>query len=199
MAVNSIYKLALEGRGPQDQELVNTLYYKALTGTVFDTQAEDLIQAFMNETALPESFTNLFHSSCSFTGISVRGITDPTEGADDLFDTPIPGQNTGQCLPPFTSCVVTFTTGKIGRSYRGRNFIWPTSEANQDAGFLISGYIDAVSDYADDIRSIGDGIVAAVYQQVVWSPTLGVATPVTGATPRAALHVQRRRTSGVGA
>jgi len=199
MAVNSIYKLALLGRGPQNQEMVNTLYYKALTGTIFDTQSEDLIEAWMNDTELPEAFTNLFHSSCSFTGIQVRGITDPTEGADVLFDTPVPGQNTGQCLPPFTSCVVTFTTGKIGRSYRGRNFLWPTSEANQDAGMLISGYTDAVVDYAEAIQSVGSGVETAVYAQVIWSPTLAIATPVTGATPRATLHLQRRRTEGVGA
>lgn len=198
MAINDIFRLAVEGRGPQDQQLVNTLYFKQNTLTIFDTPSEDLAQAYDIAAVQSGLFTALFHANNSVVSLSVRGITDPDVGFDFLYPTPVPGDGTGDMLPPISSCVVTWNTGFIGRAKRGRNYIWPTSEANQSQGVFGSGYLTGVSAYADAIQEMGDGIVTASWTHVVWSGTLTEAFDVISSTPRAIVNNQTRRKPGVG-
>jgi len=198
MAIGDIFRLAVEGRGPQDQQLVNTLYFKQETATIFDTPSEDLAEAFDADCVQSGLFTALFHVNNSIVKLSVRGITDPEVGFDYEYPTPVPGDGTGDMLPPSQSCVVTWNTGFIGRANRGRNYIWPTSEANQSQGYFGQGYLTGVGAYADAVRLMGDGIATASWQQVVWSSVNNSAKDVISATPKALVNNQIRRKAGVG-
>lgn len=198
MAIGDIFKVSIVARGPQDQELVNTLYYRQEYATVFDTPQEDLAQAFLLEDGPIDKYIPCVSNQCSFDKIEVRGVTDPTVGFDLPIDPPRPGGITEHCLPPGDACVVTFTTGRIGRAYRGRNYLFPAGEGDQASGVFSAGYLSVVGEYADVIQYVGDGVATAEYQQVVHSSVAGD-TPVTGKVVRTTVYHQRRRTQGVGA
>lgn len=196
MAIGNIYKVALVGEAQFGQQLVNTFHYRQTQDTIFDTPAEDLAQAALAELAPAHAAVRTVASALNV--IQVRGVTNPLEGFDLPVTPPISGGRAGQALPPQASAVITWTTGLIGRRFRGRTFMWPASEADQDSGVLSSAYVTDLDTFADDILEIGDSITTAVYELMVWSEKFNVATLVTGHISRNILQTQRRRVTGVG-
>jgi len=199
MAIGDIYRVAILGRSSIGDLLVNTLYYKQASANLYDTPTEDLAHAFVDGDALSTYYAAAMSDDARIDGVSVRGVTDPTEGFDLSFDPSIVGGLVGDQLPPQAACVVTFTTSRIGRSYRGRNYMFPANEDNQSGGTWNEGYLEAVGDYATRIQSMGELGITADYGQVVWSPTLTESTPVTGHKVRTFVRTQRRRGAGTGA
>lgn len=197
MAVGDFYRLAVEGSGPLAQSLVNVLYYRQDLPTIFDTATEDLCQAF--QATAQTAFLAAIASGCGLTRLSARGVTDPTEGFDFSYSSPIPGGGlVGDSLPPQTAGVVTWVTGKIGRRYRGRTFFWPAIEASQADGVCTPGYIGLLAAAATELMLIGNGTTTAEYTLIVYSRTYSIGTPVTGYVVRPRLQSQRRRQLGAG-
>lgn len=205
MAAGSIYRIAIIGSGGLGQELVNTLYYRAVNDTIFDTQSEDLAQAWAaSQTTL---FAGTFASSNQLQRLEVRGVTDITEGFDYSYPSPVAGTRTGSDpLPPQSAGIITWTTGLVGRRYRGRSFLWYTVEGDQSQGTWDAGYLGAMAAYADNSLTIGDGITTSFYAQVVHSapkpaatpPWAGADTDVNSYIVRNLVYQQRRRRVGVG-
>lgn len=198
MAINSIYKVAIVARGPNGDHYVNTLYYRAVSGTIFDAQAQDLAEAMAASDAMQIYYPAICTNGLKLEHIEVRGITDETEGYDLSFDPEPIGAVTGEMLPPSVAGVITFTTGKVGRRYRGRNYLFPTGESQQSGGFWTASYPEGMANYADALKFIGDGVSYAQYRQCVWSRTYLVATDVTDKVVRIDTKTQRRRRPGAG-
>lgn len=196
MASGDIYRLAVQGTGPQVQQLVCVFHY-AEPAVVIGNPGFDLVDAW-RDTAEAD-WANSFSSSCSITRYSVRGVTDPTFGYDLDLSTPVPGEQTGDAVPPQDAAVITWTTGLIGRSYRGRSYVWPMHEGSVSAGAINSGYATALGVFATSAMSVASALLSLNWTLQVWSPTLQIATPVVGYVVRPYLRSQRRRQPGVGA
>jgi hypothetical protein len=118
-------------------------------------------------------------SLITLTGISMRGITNPTFGFDQSMAlsggrTP-PGES---LVSPRTAPVVSLRTGLIGRSFRGRNFLPPPNETDQDSGFLSTTVRGLIDDYYGSLRVIVSPASSNEYSHTVYSPTLSEGGPI---------------------
>lgn len=197
MAIGSIYKVAVLGSGGFGQQLVCSFHYRQEFATIFDTPSEDLVQAW--DTDLTTLWRDLLPTSTVVTGLEVRGITDPLEGFDFSFPSALPGTRAGDPLPPQCAPVLTWTTGLVGRRFRGRSYLWYPVEGDSIQGQLLSGYQAAASAFATASQDIGDDITTASYTQGVWSQTFSVFTPISGFRVNLTIGTQRRRVPGRGA
>lgn len=200
MGMGDIYRLAVVGRSGGGVQLVNVLHYRAITGTILETQSQDLAQAWF-DSVLP-AFLDTFQSSGPVDKITVRGVTDIEEGFDLNLTPPLPtGTRTGDAMPPQVAAIVTWTTGKIGRRFRGRSYLWPCSEADQNAGAISAGYKSSIGAYAEAAMEFGDGLTTSLYEMVVHSNAEGgpYDTKVTGYVARDYFGGQDRRKYGRGA
>jgi len=123
MAENSVYRLSVVGEAQFGQLLVCTFHYIANAGTIFDTQSEDLAQAWDDD--MQSVFAATRTVGTAVNRLSFRGGTNPREGFDLELAAPVSGGIAGDALPPQTSAVITWTSGVVGRRYRGRSFLWP--------------------------------------------------------------------------
>lgn len=200
MAVGSIYRLTLLGRSPSQADLVNVLHYRALTPTVFQTQCEDLLEAFLfaGATGAVTEFQGCFAPNISFYKAIAAEVSP---GVLEYSEQNYPGLGTrpaGDTLPPQCSGVISWRTGNRGRSFRGRTYIWPTIEGDQGNGQWTQDYLNALEAFGDAALSLGDNVVTANYELVVWSSLLGVGTKVTSYLTPPIVHTQKRRVTGSG-
>jgi hypothetical protein len=207
MSAGSVYKLTVIGRTPLQDQLVNTFHYKAVAGTILEKQTDDLIAAFYNGgTGSPfAEYLDCFANTIGVDRIEARELTgDALEfGELDITETGTGGS--GDVLPPQCSAVISWRTGNIGRSFRGRTYMFPTLEGNQNNGQWGGTYQGVLSAFADAALTIGDGILTDAYQLVVWSRfsegqlrETPLATVVTTSHVPIFVHTQRRRVHGVG-
>lgn len=106
--------------------------------------------------------------------------------------TPRDTTTTGSSPAPYSaSAGVTWRTANIGKSYTGRSYLGPLALAalGGDGLTVASSAVTIVQNAANNLLLP----TANGGQLVVWSPTLGVATDVTGAQARPGLRTQRRR------
>lgn len=205
MGVGSLYRLAVIGQGGLAQELVCAFHYRQFSATVGSNGAEDLCTAWENQIA--NIFADTFSSSSLLTSLEARGITDPTEGFDKSITPAIGGtRSTGEPLPPQSSGVITWTTGLIGRHYRGRNYLWYTNETDQSQGTWTSGYQTVMDIFAAAALLLAPSVNNAGFDLMVYSkpdldadpPWGGAITPVTSYRVNNLVCTQRRRKAGVG-
>lgn len=205
MGVGSLYRLAVIGQGGLAQELVCAFHYRQLTATIGSNGAEDLCLGWHGY--LANLFADTFSSSNLLTSLEARGITDPTEGFDFSISPAIGGtRSTGEPLPPQSAGVLTWSTGLIGRRYRGRNYLWYTNETDQSQGTWTSGYQTVMADFADAAMLIPAAPGYASFDLMVYSkpnpdltpPWGGAITPVTSYRVNNLVCTQRRRKAGVG-
>lgn len=93
-----------------------------------------------------------------------------------------------------TSIIVSWQTGLVGRSYRGRNYLGPvstTAGTAQDGHHALGSAVTTVQTAADTLRAVTTNGVSFV----VWSKVVNGSTNVTGAVARSVLGSQRRRLS----
>jgi len=197
MAINNIYRVSVEGEQPGGNKLICTFHYRADLPTVLQTQSEDLADAWNDE--LQILWRNTFSDACTINAIRVRGVTDLTEGYDLSLSPAQPGGLSSDMLPSIVAPVVTWYTGLIGRSNRGRSFLWPITEPHQLQGVIGGALVSAINSFAAAAMFIGDGVTQAQYQLVVWSRKLTVARPVTAFLTRPLTYRQGRRQRGRGA
>lgn len=200
MAVGDIYRLAAIGVGRQNQQLVNVWHYKQLDPTIIISAGEGLTAAWVDQ--VQAAFLKTFAGGAALQSLSVRGVSDPTYGFDlDIDGHPSGTGGSGDELPPMNAAVITWKTGLIGRSYRGRTFCWPISESSQAHGVCTSGYLADLQSFGDTAIVVSNVLLPqnGSWQMVIHSATHGVNTLVTQAVARPQIHLQRRRGANVGA
>jgi len=197
MAIGDTFSLALKGRTGTGAEIVNVLWFKQVGG-VGDDGGVNLIDAwFADCSAL---YAAIMSDQCFIEQAAARNFTQPTFGSDFSFDPVISGDLTGDQMPPQDSAVLQFRTGLIGRRFRGRNFLFPTVEASQNAGQWTTGYASGALAYGASLQAITSG--GYTYNQVVHSQPepedIALDTGVSSTTLNAYVRGQRRRQIGVG-
>lgn len=197
MSVNDIYKLTIEGLGPSAQQLTNTLYYKQTAGTA-DLPGTALIDAWYAQCMA--AFLDLLHEDVAVTKMHTRNLSSPEYGLDyDLSPTQA-GTVEGLGLPPQCSANIQFTTGYIGKTNRGRNYLWPTAVDMQNHGQWNETYQGAAAIYMAALEDIdGDPnfwSLCILEGTGVGDPPVGVY--VTEVTLDAIVRTQRRRVVGFG-
>jgi len=197
MAVDDIFRLTLEGLGPQGQQIVNNLYYRQ-TSVAGDDAGTELIDGWY--AACAAALQDLLSDTCAFTEMHTRNLTQPLYGLDYSLSPALAGNVTGECLPPSVAGVLQFTTGFIGKRARGRNYLWPTGESMQNQGQWTVTYSGLATAYGNLLAPISNS--GAVYQHVTYSPPQGgtgqLVLPVTEVALDVLTRTQRRRTPGVG-
>ena len=197
MAIGDIFKLAVVGAGPQGQQLVNTFHYRQQSTLILDTPGEDLVQAFQEH--VEPFFLGPISLACELQQYQVRGITDITYGYDYILPAALPGGSSGQCSTPMVALIITWRTGLIGRSYRGRSYLWPVSETHIDAGQIDGSLMTDVTVLTQKLIQIPLTVGHSDWKLVLWSPTRNAHNDITQGVVRSYLGTQRRRRTGVGA
>lgn len=102
------------------------------------------------------------------------------------------GVNTGPSAPNESAIVTTWRTATAGRSFRGRSF-WPGYDPDMlDTTGLVSS--SQITSWAATMNAmIATWNPAGNFQFSVYSPKLGLVTPITGVTVQPIVHHQRRR------
>ena len=199
MAVGDIFKLAVVWKTVDERStFVNTFHYRQENELVFDEPGEDLVQAFITD-ALP-SYRAMVTSIALVVQYSVYGITNPLYVYEES-PTPVAGLVSGEALPLQTAPIITWRTGLAGRSRRGRTYLPPTGESQQNGGVLLTSFTNLMDDFADFatvLNPLAVNPLIATWQLGVWSATYGYFNPVKSHISRSTIVTQRRRRAGVG-
>lgn len=197
MALNDTLELIVIGSTGAGAELINRHTYIQVAGSG-DDAGVNLIDAWVAD-AMP-AYQDVIADTVSILGFRVRNLTQPTFGTDYTLPTPEQGVITGEVLPPQNAAVISWRTGLIGRRYRGRTFVWPTGENQQNEGQWSNAYVTALTDFGNAALTIDNG--AYTYQRCVYSSeseTPGVvSTIITSVVVDQFVRGQRRRQVGVG-
>jgi len=107
------------------------------------------------------------------------------------------GTVTGDGSPGNVTCAVTSKTGRIGRKYRGRNFMPAIAEQHTDGNAVIAGYqVNVMQFFARLLQ--GFATATTVYKTVVASRTFGLLTTIVSYGIELYIDSQRRRLHGRG-
>jgi hypothetical protein len=204
MAIGDIFKLSVVGEAGQGQELVCNFHYQQEDALILDTPGEDLVQAWREE--VEDLWLATFSSAALLDHYEVRGVTDPTYGFDFSIGEPRPvGGIGGEALPAMTSAIVTWRTALIGRSNRGRTYMWQIGESSQSGGRVTNAYIALMDAWASAAQEIDTTLTHAGWNLGVLSrfhnhnkrpePVFNL---VTDHRNNSLLGTQRRRRLGVG-
>jgi hypothetical protein len=196
MAQNDVFSLTLVQQGPAfAQEIINVLHYRQ-TSVIGSDDGESLANAWLGSAA--NEWQDVVNVGVVLTSLRVRNITQPLFGVDFAVTPPLTGTRLGESFPATSAAVLSLRTGLIGRSRRGRMYLAPGSEADQNAGQISGGYATSLALFADAIKVVAD-VDGSSYALVVWSELLQVATPVTDILIDQILGTQVRRRPGRGA
>jgi hypothetical protein len=200
MAEGDIFRFSVVGTGEQEQELVCVFHYQQAEALILDSPGEDLCQAW--QLATEDLFSACFGSACAIRQYQVRGVTDPTYGFDLVLTEPVAGGLGGEMWPPQDCSVIKWSTGLIGRSFRGRSYIWPATEGHQTSGRISSGLRANLQAFAASAVSMGEIGTTATWNMGVLSRFHNntqraepVFTPVVEGIVRDFVFTQRRRHS----
>lgn len=170
MAIGDVFKLAVVNSFNGD--MINTFHYEQLT-EAGGNPAEALATAFVTE-ALPAYQTYLSDRIVT-TVIEVRQVLNGAASFDVTLnengDAP-----TGDLVPQWTGPIISWRTGFAGRSFRGRTYLPPCSEADQDAGEIsavLRTQVISVANALIGFETVGNGN---------WG--LGIFSTVTNGAPR---------------
>lgn len=191
MAIGQTYRLSVVGSA-LDQTIVNTFHFLQ-TGTPGGgrTPAQDIL--FRWTTAPPNSPNNRY-AQCLPTGylgreLVVLNVSDPLDNASQ--QNAISGlRGTGQILPPQCCGLLSLQTVGRGRSYRGRAYIGPVLENDQDGGTITTSYSQALETF---VNAVNVSFNSTPWAWVVHSRKLGTSQPVTQIHIRLFIATQRRR------
>lgn len=195
MALGDVLRLALIGR-VSDTQWVNVHHYRVSNQT--GTPAEEcaaLAQAFADQ--MSTKFAALQHQGVVADLISVRSVSNPGYGADEPITWQ--GSRAGDLLPFQVSAEVIWRTARFGRKFRGRTFLPPCIESDQQNGGLNSTYLSLADSYANEAITVTQTIDPTwEFEMVVYSRVNFQGEPVTSCQVVQILRTQRRRTPGFG-
>lgn len=137
-----------------------------------------------------------FSADTALTAVTLRRV-EPLEPLEHISTTDMPDPGTGTAatdLAPGTAIVVSWRTGFIGKSYRGRTYLPAPAEAVSD-GDLTALAAQAIADAADDLITAmaADDMPLVVYSR---NPLIG-GTEVESVLVDQRLRSQRRRQTRV--
>lgn len=198
MAIADIYRLAVIGRTGTGALLVNTLHYVQQAG-VGDNPGVNLVDAYIADAA--PLYADILSDQCFIEAIQVRNVTDGISGTDYTLPVPLVGVLTGDMMPPQDSAILQFKTPFFGRRFRGRNYLFPTVEAMQNAGQWTGAYpADAIA-YGNALLTIASA--GYTYTLAVHSDNSGEPGVITSQVTQVGLNSyvrgHRSRQIGVGA
>ena len=183
----------------------NVFGFRAIstTGTL-SSLATDFKNALVKNTSGGLLFNGATVVSCST--VQSRDVKPGTLAPFDLTFSAIAGTGGADLLPPQCSEVLSWKTSLQGRSYRGRTYLPPLTEAENNAGTLISTAITNLNTIVTQMLTVFGpagtntdwqfGIISRVNGGVP-RPTPTFAAVVSGAC-RSTIRTQRRRVLGVG-
>lgn len=173
MALNDIYRVVIEGTVRQ-QTVLNTLAFQTTqigTGSEMQALADNVAQVW-------DVVIQRLAPQLTYSRISVRGITDNTAGLDIPYTSS--GGAGSEVGDTTTALVVSLKTGLIGKSYRGRNYLPAVPEGAINGSLIDAVTRSAVETAYANFRPLTD-VGGYEFTHVIWSPTLGVMTPVQSA------------------
>lgn len=185
--MTAIFRLATEGVYC-GQQWVNVFHYVA---TEEPPTLPGLLAAF------DDGMTSYYESlmAADSVGVILRAWNLATNTyAERAWD--MTGARAGGGLPPQNSAVVSWRTGEVGRSHRGRTYFTAISETDQDKGVLGALYLNDLGVLIDRLVHLtveGSAVYLAVY-----SRKLAEANIVQNWIARTSIKTQRRREIGVG-
>jgi hypothetical protein len=137
-----------------------------------------VITDWWSEVANPLAQKATHTSDIRLTKIKYQKIS-PLEPIVTEFTTglPIAGTAAGSTAPPQTAVLLSLRTSKVGRSFRGRVFLPPTTdEFTDDPGMLTAIRAGQIADQwknqiVDAINALAIDVTAVVYSKVLDEPT----------------------------
>lgn len=212
MAAGDTYKLAIQGTCA-GQVIVNTYHLRAMAAGDLAQTATDNWNTTCKTSYLAAHASNYTLVKLTATQINPVGPI----GYERAPSSPVVGTNVNTAGALTAAACVKLTTGFVGRSRRGRNFIGPLGYDLITAGVLVSGAQTVVNAYFTALLGLwgASGSDASNLRLVIWSETIAAATsqdppPAMGGSTSASAYVlaasldpnarsQRRREIGVGA
>lgn len=138
-------------------------------------EGEDLANILRTKT---ESFyCTLIPDVITLREVNVIGISEPTVGVTEASG--VSGSDTSDSMPYRNAVHSTNRTGLRGRSYNGRTNLMPCSESQTNEGIILASYQTSVVAYLVDLANPTGALFGTVFQQVIWSRKLQIATDVT--------------------
>lgn len=177
-----------------------------LACNIFYLLVEDVIDAALLE-SIGATFKNWFNVTqklnvSNSTSLQAIEVTDASVaggvGIEYTTGLPISGTNTNGNLPQNSTVSIKLSTGRTGRSYRGRSYMVGLPRDNVTAtGFLTTGAqaaIDASYEtLIDSLQALTWPLVVASFHALGVPRAAAVLTPVLSAAVNLALDSQRRR------
>lgn len=196
MAVDDVFKVAVLGSFGNGHPWVMTHHYIQQAAETYDTAAEDLANEFLLGPATV--LAQIMSVNDTIDTIEVRQVIGGLEGYD--LPANLPGEESGDGLPPQVCPLVKWSTGYVGRRNRGRSYFPAGVETSQIAGELTVTFKGAVQNVANDHLEVGGG-TPAKWQKVVYGKANPEADPpltehvaiITSAIVRTTLATQQRR------
>jgi hypothetical protein len=200
MAVGDVYRLGVVSSFTGFDQMVNVFHYEQLADGAFPGAQELCLQ--WEADALP-AYLDLLSTRITVQILEARQVLGGAESFD--LGIGVNGELSSDDIVPLTSApIISWRTGLAGRSFRGRTYLPPVPEGNQDAGNLDSAYSDLMDAFAAANRLLINGVTEE-FQLVVFSTVEDgsprvppIATPVTSWVVRDNMGSQRRRRQGVG-
>lgn len=189
MAINSIYRLAIEAE-IAGQKFVNVLHYRQNTISLTEIGAEFLLTA-CEETLIP-AYALLVSSSVSFRKITATEVVEGGEMAERGLD--VAGGVAGETYAFQVCPLLSWRTGQVGRSNRGRTYLFPPSESVMAAGGTIaSANKPDYNALAETMKEFGTLLSPAAFTLGVYSRKEGLWNRVTSHVLRDYGATQRKR------
>ena len=192
MALNSHYRLSVVGSA-LDQTIVNTFHFKQVSATITSglTPPNEIIRLWT--TGSPPTpmtaYLGCLPGAYSARELVVINVTDPLESGSAQV-AGLGSRGSGPMCPPQCSSLLSLRTIGRGRSYRGRTYIGPVLESDQDNGVMTLGIQSALTQLA---FTIGASYTGLEFDWVVYSRLLDSSQRVTTTIVRTFIATQRRR------
>lgn len=204
MATGDTYRLAIQSNFTGVDQIVNVFHYRQTAdGGAEPNKALACILAW--GVTAEASYLDLLSARITLELFQAKGVDGSTEEAE-LGVTLNGTGGSGDIVPLTSSPIISWRTGQAGRRKRGRSYLPPAEEANQDAGNLTSGAITELEAFAAAALLVDTG-EGDEFELVIFSPenltaspprSGTIITPVTAAIVRSNMGTQRRRRQGVG-
>lgn len=174
----SCIEVALYGTQEGSQR-INVWHYKNVSaiGAPSVAQLIEIGQDFWS--AINATYTSLANVNTNFDSVTVRDLQ--AVGANVGVYTipqPHPGTASGTADPGNASLVLSWRTGRAGRAFRGRTYLYGLSETSTVGSTVNSGYALAANTLAATIRNFTNTPGAVTLQFAIASFTKEVLQPV---------------------
>lgn len=191
MAIGQTYRLSVVGSA-LDQTIVNTFHFLQ-TGSPSGgrTPAQEILFRWTaGPTGTPnQQYALMLPSSYLGRELVVINTADPLDNSSQQ-NAITGGRGGGQHLPPQCCGLLSLETVGRGRSFRGRTYIGPVLEQDQDGGTITTAYSNIMTAFA---QSVSNSFNSTPFAWVVYSRKLHTSQAVTRVHIRLFIATQRRR------